>query len=56
MIIVNTVCSKCGAHILASYNVDVTAKRIFIDCANCGEMLEVQETERGKKNEKTNQG
>lgn len=54
MIIVNTVCSKCGAHILASYNVDVTAKIIFINCANCGALLELQETERSEKNETRN--
>lgn len=43
MIIVNYTCPKCGAHCLGSYDVDVTAKRVFVDCGNCGTLIELAE-------------
>lgn len=43
MIIVNYTCPKCGAHCLGSYDVDVTAKRVFVDCGNCGALIELTE-------------
>lgn len=44
MIIVNYTCPKCGAHILASYDVNVTANRIFVACGNCDALIELAET------------
>lgn len=44
MIIVNYTCPKCGAHILASYDVNVTAKRIFVACGKCDALIELAET------------
>lgn len=52
MIIVNYTCPKCGAHILASYDVNVTAKRIFVACGNCDSLIELAETRLGSKEQK----
>lgn len=49
MIIASYTCTYCGVHCLASYDIDIKAKRLFINCGNCGALLELGETKREKK-------
>lgn len=34
---------------LESYDVDIKSKRVFLNCSNCGALLELGETKREKK-------
>ena len=49
MIIVIYTCTYCGVHCQDSYDIDIKAKRVFINCGNCGALLELGKTEREKK-------
>lgn len=42
-------CPYCGVHCLESYDVDIKAKRVFLNCSNCGALLELGETKREQK-------
>ena len=48
MIIASYICPYCGVHCTASYDVDIKAKIVFLNCGNCGALLELGETERKK--------
>ena len=55
MIIVSYTCPYCGVHRLDSYDIDIKSKRVFLNCGNCGALLELGETElekKGGKNER----
>ena len=49
MIIVSYTCPKCGQHVLAAYDIDIKAKKIFLPCEKCGALLEIGQTKTNKK-------
>lgn len=48
MIIVSYTCPKCGQHVIAAYDIDINAKKLFIPCEKCGEILEIGQTKTNK--------
>lgn len=49
MIIASYTCPYCGVHCLESSDVDVKVKILFLNCGNCGALLELGETKREQK-------
>lgn len=49
MIIVSYTCPYCGLHCQDSYDIDIKAKRLFLNCSNCGALLELGDTKREQK-------
>lgn len=55
MIIASYTCPYCGVHSISSYDVDIKAKIVFLNCSNCGALLELVETnleQKGGENER----
>lgn len=49
MIIASYTCPYCGVHCTSSYDVDIKAKIVFLNCSNCGALLELGDTKREQK-------